>query len=289
MDECSHFPLTDTCVASGTPGCNEAGYENSYDCRLHHVNAGPSLSAVQLHCTHGTPLSWAAEDPAVNAVNAGPCITDNGLSTAHGLLDDLCNNIVSSCGGYLTTDIDSCRAAMWYVPGRDSVTGDPAYPTVATPFPIHAPNAGSNSFACRRYHAYVAATTPDPHCLHATTGAGVCGSDCDFYCGLIQGVCVGTTDQQYTDVNNCLSQCAKIKAGPVGSGTPPAVVTSGDTLGCRIYHASVAAASTLPADVSAHCSHAGFVSTPGTCGASGAFTASASLLLVALLAFFSLN
>jgi hypothetical protein len=75
---------------------------------------------------------------------------------------------------------------------------------------------------------------------------------CAEYCDTIATNCTGTV-QQYTDEATCLAACA---AFPVGAEAD----TSGNTLGCRTYHAGAAAAGP---DV--HCVHAG----PGGAGACG--------------------
>lgn len=86
---------------------------------------------------------------------------------------------------------------------------------------------------------------------------------CQSYCNTIMANCTSTTDpdsglpvgqQQYTDMNNCLNSC---KAMPVGT----AADTSGNTLGCRAYHATAA-----KGDPTTHCVHAG-PGGAGTCGA----------------------
>jgi len=186
MAECSNFPLTSTCA--GSDGCATAATENSYDCRLYHVQTGISTSNTAFHCPHATPLSSKTED---NMPNSGQCLDANtaGLGGKHGLVEDLCNQISLSCGKYMSSDPTFCYNAMYFVNGIDTLNGDPMYPTMTTKFPISAPAAGSNTVACRRYHAQVARTDAATHCPHAIFGAGVCGSDCDFYCGLIQGAC----------------------------------------------------------------------------------------------------
>lgn len=79
---------------------------------------------------------------------------------------------------------------------------------------------------------------------------------CANYCGIIMGGCTAG-NQQYSDLDNCKNSCAAFTAGTLAD-------TSGDTLGCRIYHATVAAASADNAVV--HCPHAG-PGGDGTCGA----------------------
>jgi len=112
-----------------------------------------------------------------------------------------------------------------------------------------------------------------------------CGSDCDFYCGLIQGACTGSL-AQYKSVSDCMTQCAKLAVGNYTTGSGPITGPMANTLQCRMYHASVAA---QPTNAGTHCPHAGFKSTVETCGTKSAASGlSASLLLVAILAFFNL-
>jgi hypothetical protein len=86
-------------------------------------------------------------------------------------------------------------------------------------------------------------------------GGGGGGLTCADYCASIIGACTGD-NQQYADSDHCLNACAAFPAGALAD-------TSGDTLGCRIYHAGVAAQSADNAAV--HCVHAG----PGGAGVCG--------------------
>ncbi len=85
---------------------------------------------------------------------------------------------------------------------------------------------------------------------------------CQAYCNAIMANCTSVNDPdsglpvgnaQYTTMSNCLNSC---KAMPVGT----AADTSGNTLGCRTYHANAA-----KADPATHCAHAG----PGGAGVCG--------------------
>ncbi len=83
---------------------------------------------------------------------------------------------------------------------------------------------------------------------------------CNAYCTAIMANCKGAGNdagmgglQQYTTMDNCLNSC---KAMPVGT----AADQSGNTLGCRLYHAMAA-----KADPVTHCPHAG----PGGAGVCG--------------------
>jgi hypothetical protein len=106
-----------------------------------------------------------------------------------------------------------------------------------------------NSVACRTYHSGAAAGDPVTHCVHAGPGgAGVCGTNCEGFCQIVQASC-GT--QAYADEATCLSTCALYSPGEkydIGD-------TAGDTFACRLYHATVATNKPMP-----HCGHVGKVS-----------------------------
>jgi len=94
-----------------------------------------------------------------------------------------------------------------------------------------------------------------------TGDAGSGAAGCQTYCDAITANCTGgdtssTSNQQYSDKSNCLAVCALF---PVGAASD----TSGDTLGCRTYHANAAAGSA--ANAALHCPHAG-PSGDGVCG-----------------------
>lgn len=90
----------------------------------------------------------------------------------------------------------------------------------------------------------------------AGNDAAVVGNDsgvaptCAGYCAFITATCTGG-DAQYTDETDCMTQCTA--AGwDVGTDAD----TSGNTLGCRIYHAIVASGAGMAAT---HCPHAGLL------------------------------
>ena len=75
---------------------------------------------------------------------------------------------------------------------------------------------------------------------------------CEDYCDTIMANCTAAVEQ-YPDRATCLTTCATFEEGTADD-------TSGNTLGCRTYHAGAA-----PADPDLHCPHAG----PGGAGACG--------------------
>ncbi len=95
----------------------------------------------------------------------------------------------------------------------------------------------------------------------AGDGGGTAG-DCQTYCTAIMTNCTSTMDPdsgatvgnaQYTNMTNCMNSCKAIPVGTSGD-------TSGNTLGCRTYHAGLA-----KTDPVMHCPHAG----PGGDGVCG--------------------
>lgn len=82
---------------------------------------------------------------------------------------------------------------------------------------------------------------------------------CNEYCMTINSNCTGDR-AQYSDDNSCAGICAHFEPGYAGQ-------TSGDTLGCRAYHASEPSKQ----DPVTHCPHAGplggFVCSASDCSA----------------------
>jgi hypothetical protein len=91
----------------------------------------------------------------------------------------------------------------------------------------------------------------------AATGAGggggqVQGMECSDYCGQIKAYCTGDL-AQYASDEICMSTCAQFPTGTLED-------TTGNTAGCRLYHAGAAAE-----NAAEHCPHAG----PGGAGFCG--------------------
>src|SRR5690349_15017466 len=83
--------------------------------------------------------------------------------------------------------------------------------------------------------------------------ASTVSPSCMTYCTDIQAHCMGA-NAQYPTMEQCLGTCAKFPVGNIND-------TSGNTLGCRQYHAGGPSQS-MP---EMHCFHAG----PGGSGADG--------------------
>lgn len=118
-------------------------------------------------------------------------------------------------------------------------------------WPVGEPNqTASDSLGCRTYHVTVAGTIdPVVHCPHAgPSGAGVCvdpnGPQCHSYCDTYFSACVGTLNS-YASEDDCMAQCAAWYPGVHHD-------TTGDSVGCRTFHATAALE-----DAPVHCPHAG--------------------------------
>lgn len=106
-----------------------------------------------------------------------------------------------------------------------------------------------NSVGCRTYHAELAATTPNMHCVHAGPGgAGVCGDNCEGFCTLALAACTDA-NEQYADLTTCMTECAGFP------DTEPYDVSdiAGDSLACRLYHLVTASVDATAA--ATHCPH----------------------------------
>lgn len=122
-----------------------------------------------------------------------------------------------------------------------------------------------NTVGCRIYHTEAAAApgaNVQFHCRHAgITGDRICGSLCENYCHLVQSICTGD-NAQYASFETCTEQCQGLTPG---SGIPDDGVpndTTGNTIQCRMYHATVGY---LTEGQATHCPHSGFLSTIDTC------------------------
>lgn len=104
-----------------------------------------------------------------------------------------------------------------------------------------------NTLGCRVYHAANAAAGPTVHCRHAGPGGdGVCGANCDGFCTIVQGACSTQTTPPYADKPACMTACGGFATTPVYDQS----VQTGNSLACRMYHATVATTTPMP-----HCSH----------------------------------
>ena len=168
-----------------------------------------------------------------------------------------CNEIQTNCTGanaqYAATGMTNCMATCASFPPG---TADD--------------KAGQNTLGCRIYHAGMpAATDPATHCPHAGPGGdkigvaapGTCGDACTSFCTLEIKACGVKGDAggngQYTGMADCMSSCAAFpNADKLYSPT-----SHGDSLACRLYHATNAA---ISGNAMTHCPHTAAMPTGAT-------------------------
>jgi hypothetical protein len=119
-----------------------------------------------------------------------------------------------------------------------------------------------NTLGCRLYHSGAPAKADATlHCPHAGPGgdkiggnAAFCGDVCTSFCTLEIMACGITSDAgghgQYASMGACMTACAAFP-NPTALYSPTA---KGDSLACRLYHATNAAISGAAA---MHCPHTG--------------------------------
>ncbi len=206
------------CAAFPTDGDAAATDGNSVQCRSYHASF-PAMADAATHCAHASTNS-------ASGVCGSPC-------------EAYCSQTMANCSGAdaLYADNDACMAAC-----------------AAMPQDGEADATSGNSVQCRTYHAsFPAAADSATHCGHVSlSGGGVCGdSQCDVYCDFVESNCSADPklfpgDDAAARRGACMSTCAAFPQD--GAVT----ATDGDSVQCRIYHASFPAA----ADSALHCQHA---------------------------------
>jgi hypothetical protein len=187
-------------------------------------------------------IGWAAAAAALLA--AAGCSGDDSDGEGGQSADG------PDCGEYCDTVMASCTGGnAVYVSREICMSACATFPKGAKA------DTSGNTLGCRTYHAGAAAGSEmnaATHCPHAGPGgAGYCGENCDGYCSLVLSACPDV----YTDMEECMVLCSNFPDQEPFSAS----VVTGNTLQCRLYHASVATTDRT------HCDHVGVSPSPGTC------------------------
>ena len=218
--------------------CVDAGLSSAYtDCAADYnamtAGTGGDTSGDTAACREYHLGVAVTTDPSVHCPHAGP----SGGSVCVGS-ETFCSQYQSTCvdAGHSLAYTDCATEYNAMTAGTDGdVSGDTA--------------------ACREYHLGVAMTTdPSVHCPHAgPSGGDVCVPP---FCATYQSTCVDAGHS--LAYQNCAVELTSMSTGAEGD-------TTGDTIACREYHLSVAAAQ----DPAVHCLHAsssgGGVCVPSFC------------------------
>lgn len=140
-------------------------------------------------------------------------------------------SLATKCESYCTVVESSCTGALDQYGSRAACLATCAHLPLGV-----ADEQFGNSIGCRTYHGGVARNDPSTHCAHAGPGGdGTCGENCEAFCAIVQGACQG--DQAvYPDNAACLSACASFDDSATYE-----LGALGDTLACRLFHATLAA------------------------------------------------
>jgi hypothetical protein len=198
------------------------------------------------------------------------CGGDDGDSNDAAPMPDARPVLTLDCPTYCSTITTTCTGANNQYQDANHCMATCAKFAMGT----SADTGGQNTLGCRLYHAQNAMLTGDTatHCPHAgPAGAAismanpqpaVCGDACTSFCTLEISIC-GTLDTpitgipaQYQNMAACMTACGTGTTGfnkskPLVAG---ATNSSGDSLACRLYHATNAA---ISGNAVNHCPHTG--------------------------------
>jgi hypothetical protein len=179
----------------------------------------------------GTSGSTAAEGGA------------GGESTPVSMCETYCREITSYCVGSLQQYVDEeqCLKVCPLLP--QGTLGE----------------ATGNTVACRLKSAadarYASGVERGRYCRRAGPGGdGGCGTNCEGFCSLMEGVCTAEESPLYRFANTaeCLTECALLPDGEVPYSTSDEAVSDGNSVQCRLFHVNSAAM----LDPLEHCEHA---------------------------------
>jgi hypothetical protein len=144
-----------------------------------------------------------------------------------------CRNLIT-CSDYCTEVVAACTGPNVQYEGSADFTAQSiceSYCQFSGWLPGFDSDATGNTIGCRNYHAK-AALTEDPvlHCpMAGPSGADICGSWCDNYCGLVTASCVAE-NQVFGSNEECMTACSEMDdSGNVDD-------ESGNTVQCRLTY-----------------------------------------------------
>jgi hypothetical protein len=194
-------------------------------------------------CDEGSDAADCGEPPPpCQSTNNGVCDEPEGSNTCPEGSDVAdCSGGGSDCDTYCAMIAASCTGQ-----NQQYASTATCLATCAALPPGMPADLTGNSVGCRTYHATAAKMDPDTHCVHAgPSGDGVCGDPCESFCTIVQAACTGGS-AVYPTAKECMFECTMFP----NSEPYDASDTAGDSLACRLYHATVASQ-----DPVTHCPH----------------------------------
>ena len=165
------------------------------------------------------------------------------------------SGVSALCGTYCDTVMGACPDPFYVYASREMCLGVCNKLELAGKTGSPSDQSGDTIY-CRLYYAQQAAGTGEKvTCPQAGPGgSGICGSNCEAYCILMQQTC----PTEFKDPNifndnlsNCITLCGGIPTADAGFNADQ---ISGNTINCRLYH--VSAANATPDAPTTHCPHA---------------------------------
>lgn len=183
----------------------------------------PNLNASRDQ--RGTTEAPASAAPAsqVDAVALSPC-------------ERYCASVMMNCTDDFAvyTSSETCQAVCHALP--EGLEGDEV----------------GNSVHCRMRAAEAAPSEPSYYCpIAGPGGAGVCGTNCESLCTIMESACSGENDQ-WDSTESCMTDCEGLADVGFYSTAPTHALYEGEHVQCRILHASSASLQ----DAAQHCPHA---------------------------------
>jgi len=168
-----------------------------------------------------------------------------------------------TCTNYCTTIATSCTGNLSQFGGMNAADATAHCMGTCATFMNSATQSG-DTLGCHLYHAQVAGMPgmSTAHCPHAGPGGdaigattATCGDNCTNFCSIVMGACTGT-NAAYANIGDCMTACGQFTTTAkytVDTTTFPSMNPTGNTLACRLYHATNAAVSAAAAGT--HCPH----------------------------------
>jgi hypothetical protein len=192
---------------------------DTIQCRVEHVaNASSSASAAATHCGHATVVATQY----CRAPQDGPpdCA-------------EFCRFNLAGCSGDLAV-YESVQQCMAVCMALDKGTNG---------------DSDQNTMGCRSYHTFNSILVSVSHCAHTGPGGdGHCGKDetgktgnCVSYCTLAEKACGAAFAAKYSSPTACQLDCSTQPdafGAKIDSYYRLATAMSGNTLQCRLLHAS---------------------------------------------------
>ena len=197
---------------------------------VHATFALLTVAVAVAACSQILGIEDAERDPLLPPLTGGAAGAGGGAVT---LCDEYCDTVQANCTDALAVypDGDLCR-------------------NICSLLPQTGPDDGDNNIPCRLKNAQLAATAEkELQCpIGGPGGDGICGTNCEAFCLLLESICEPNFNGIYTGQADCRTKCAAEIPDPGGYDVS---IDFGPNIQCRLYHLTVATS-----QPSLHCPHA---------------------------------